>query len=222
MDRGLCCLGLGDHLADVGQLSFGSNGGCADDQCSRGVEGPSGDRATRGYFAGKRFTCHERGIQSAGALFNDAIGCNLVSGANLEEVSDAKFSCGDGAELAIRATSFNEDCVLRTELKKRTQGITGVVARPCLHQAAGQKESNDCAGTFEVDFRMRCMAARGDERHMHPHADHACAAKEQGIPRPQARGDDTEGDQGIHGRRAVAARLEGSAMEGGGTPDHDG
>ena len=90
-----------------------------------------------GYFAGKRFTRHERGIQSAGALFNDAIGCNLVSGANLEEVSDAKFSCGDGAELAIRTTSFNEDCILRAEFKKRTQGITGVVARPCLHQAAG-------------------------------------------------------------------------------------
>ena len=205
----------------MSQLSFGSNGGCADDQCSRGVEGPSGDRTTRGYFAGKRFTRHERGIQSAGALFNDAIGCNLVSGANLEEVSDAKFSCGDGAVGALVAASFNEDCILRAEFKKRTQGITGVVARPCLHQTAGQKESNDCAGTLEVDIRVCCVAARGDERHMHAHADHACTAKEQGIPRPQARGDDTERDQGIHGRRSMASRLEGSAMEGRGTPDHD-
>ena len=120
LDWSFRCLGLGDHLADVSQLGPRPNGGCTDDQRPRGVEGSTGHRATRGYFAGKRFARHERGIQGAGALFNDAIGCNLVAGTNLEEVSDTKFSCGDGAELTIRAVSFNEDCVLCTELKKRT------------------------------------------------------------------------------------------------------
>ena len=184
MDGGLGCLGLSDHLANVRQLGPRANGGCADDQGTRGVEGSTGHRTAGGYFARKRFARHQRGIQRAGALFDDAVGGDLVSRAHLEAIAHGQLRGRNGAVGALAAASFNEDCILCTELKKRTQGITGVVARPCLHQATGKEESDDRAGALKVDFRVRRVAARGNERHLHAHAKHPCTTKNEGVPRP--------------------------------------
>ena len=163
MDGGLGCLGLSDHLANVRQLGPRANGGCADDQGTRGVEGSTGHRTAGGYFARKRFARHQRGIQRAGALFDDAVGGDLVSRAHLEAVAHGKFRGRNGAVGALAAASFNEDCVLRSEFEKGAQGIPGVVAGACFHQATGKEESDDRAGALEVDFRVRCVAARGDQ-----------------------------------------------------------
>ena len=208
LDGRLSGLGLGDHASDLRERRVRADARGAHQQGPPRVDGRARHRIAGGRVHGHGLARQERGVQGGGALDDDA---------DLQ---------GRGGNDALRAftrlgVDAHERRLLRAHAQQRPQRVARAVACARLQVTARQQEDDDHARALEIDLRVTGVRRARDQAHVHAHAEHPGAAPQQGPPAPQRRGDDAEGDQGIHGRRSVASRLEGSAMEGCGTPDHD-
>ena len=102
LHRRLARLGVLDEPGDLGERGVGADPGRADDEAAAGVDGRAGDRRRRGRpRPGTDSPVSSSGVDRRGALLDDAVGGDLLAGADDEAVADREL--GDrNAPLASR------------------------------------------------------------------------------------------------------------------------
>ena len=105
---------------------------------------------------GTRLAGEQRGVDGRGALDDDAVGGDLLAGADDEAVADGELVDRDPH---LGAVAEHGD-VLGAELEQGPQGGAGAALGPGLEVAAGEDEHGDAGGDLEVDLAGRPRRAR--------------------------------------------------------------
>ena len=157
LDGCLAVLGVGHEPGDLGQRGVGADTGGPHDEATAGVDGGAGDRVAGADLDRDGLAGEERRVDGRGAFFDDAVGGDLLPGADDEHVADGEVADRD----ADLVTVAQDGDVLGTHVEQRPQGGTGGALGAGLEVAAGEDEHDDDAGHFEVELGLRRRPARG-------------------------------------------------------------
>ena len=164
LHRGLAVLGVGDEPGDLGQGGVGADAGGPHDEASAGVDGGAGDGVAGADLDGHRFAGEQRGVDGGGAVLDDAVGGDLLAGADDEAVADGELGDRD-ADLAAVAEDGD---VLGAQVEQGSQGGAGGALGAGFEVAAGEDEHDDGAGDLEVQLVLAGAAFEGEgEAHLH-------------------------------------------------------
>ena len=156
LDLGLAGLGVLDELGHLGELGVRADAGGADHQPPAGVDGGAGDGVAGADLDRHGLAGEHRGVDGGGARDDDAVGGDLLAGADDELVADRQLVERDAG---LDAVAQHRD-VLGAELEQGPQRRAGLALGALLEVAAGQQEHRDAGGDLEVDVRRRRRWAR--------------------------------------------------------------
>ena len=91
LDLGLAVLGVLDQPGHLRQLGVGADPGGADHQPAAGVHGGADDGVAGADLDGHRFAGEHGGVDRGGAVLDDAVGGDLLAGADDEPVADGEL-----------------------------------------------------------------------------------------------------------------------------------
>ena len=208
LDGCLAVLGVGDEPGDLGQGRVGADSGGPHDETSAGVDGGAGDGVAGADLDRHRFAGEERGVDGRGAVFDDAVGGDLLAGADDEQIADRQFADRDPDLVAVA----DDGHVLGAQVEQGSQCRAGGALGAGFEVAAGEDEHDDHAGHLEVQLGLAGTAFEG-EREAHLHAGDAGLTPEQCVDAPAERGERADRDEGVHGGGAVAQVLPGGPVE---------
>jgi hypothetical protein len=211
LDGRLAGLGGGHQAGDLGECGVRADPGGADHEASAGVDGRADHGIARADFYGDGLAGEHAGVDGGGAFDDDAVGSDLLPGANDEEVADGELVRGD-ADLAAAAQDGD---VLGAEFEQGAEGCAGAALGAGLEVAAEQDEDGDAGGDFEVELG----SARAVGPRAHASVGFTGAAEEQRPQGPAEGGEDADGDQGVHGGGPMSRVDRGGTVERPGTPD---
>ena len=149
-------------------------------------------------------------------VFDDAVGGDLLAGADDEQVADDEVADRDPDLVAVT----EDGDVLRAQVEQGSQCGAGGALGAGFEVAAGEDEHDDDAGHLEVQLGLAGTALEG-EREAHLHAGDPGVAPEQGVDAPTERGERADRDEGVHGGGTVAQVLPRRPVERVRRPQHD-
>ena len=197
LHRRLAGLRLLDEPRDLRERRLGADPRRADDETAVRVDGRAGDRRSRADLDRNRLAGQQRLVDRRGSLDDDAVGRDLLAGADDEHVAGRQLLHRDEHLLAVA----EQPRLLRAELEQRTDRRTAAALRAQLEEAAEQDQRRDHAGGLEV--RVRVEPADQHDR------------------RPRPGGERAERDQRVHVRGAVAGTRQRGAVEAEAAPEDD-
>ena len=208
LDGCLAVLGVGDEPGDLGQGGVGADSGGPHDETAAGVDGGAGDGVAGGDLDRHRFAGEQGGVDGGAAVFDGAVGGDLLTGADDEQIADRQFADRDADLVAVA----NDGHVLGAQVEQGSQGSAGGALGAGFEVAAGEDEHDDHAGHLEVQLGLAGTAFEG-EREAHLHAGDPGLTPEEGVDAPAERGEGADRDEGVHGGGAVAQVLPGGPVE---------
>ena len=131
LDGGLAVLGVGDEPGDLGQGGVGADPGGSHDEAAAGVDGGAGDGVAGADLDGDGFAGEQRGVDGRGAFFDDAVGGDLLAGADDEPVADGELADRDADLVAVA----EDGDVLGAQVEQGSQGGAGACAWPGLRSS---------------------------------------------------------------------------------------
>ena len=197
LDRRFARLSLGDETRDLRQRRLLADSHRPDDESPVRVDRPAGDLCAGADFEGHRLAGEHGLVDRRLAFLHDAVGCDLLAGANDEAVADLQLCDGDEHLLAVA----EHPGLLRAELEQRAHGRTGATLGALLQVPADQDQRHDHGTDLEVHLGVDA------------------ANEHDGRPRP--RGERADRDQRVHRDRAMARVAECGAVERPAGPEHD-
>jgi hypothetical protein len=167
---------------------------------------------------GDGLTGQQRLVDRARALLDDAVGGDLLAGADDEAVARRELL---DRHAALGPVGVEHGDILGAELEQRLEGGAGAALGARLEEAAGEQERRHDRAHLEVDLVRAAARAIGDQVERHSHARHAGVAEEERVQRPAEGREHAERDQRVHRRRAVLEVRPRRAVEGPRAPqDH--
>ncbi len=166
---------------------------------------------------GHGLTGEHRGVDRGRARGDDAVGRDLLAGADDELVTHRELLDRDADLLAVA----QDGDVLGAHLEQGAQGGAGLTLGPGLGIAPGQQEGRHPGRGLEIDVAGAVGPLDGEAERV-GHAGRTGRAEEERVERPPERGQRPDRDEGVHRRRAVPQVDPGSAVERPGSPDDDG
>ena len=159
-----------DEPGDLRERGVGADARRAHDEAAAGVDRRAGDVVAGRDLDRHRLAGEHAAVDGRGALLDDAVGGDLLAGADDEAVADRELLDGHAAlgrrRRRGRATS------LAPELEQRLQRGAGAALRARLEVAPREDERRDDRGGLEVDL-VGAAAALGMSVEGHPHVVHA-------------------------------------------------
>ena len=171
----LAGLGLVDEGGDAGKRRVGADTRCAHDQPAVGVQGgarhgaPDGDLDRRG-LAGEH-----RAVDRRRALADDAVGGDLLAGADDEQVADGEV--GDRQQELAPVPKHAH--LVRSELEQRPDRVARAPLRAGLEDAPEQDQGRHDRGDLEVGIGVQA----GDEHDGRPRPGRERAQRDQRLHR---------------------------------------
>ena len=153
---GLAVLRVLDEPGHLGELGVAADAGRADDEAAAGVDGGTDDGVADTDLDRDGLAGEHRGVERRGALGDDAVGGDLLAGADDELVADDELLDGD----ALLAAAAQDGDVLGAHLEQGAQGGAGAPLRPGLGVAPGEQERRHPGRGLEVDVAGRRRCAR--------------------------------------------------------------
>ena len=151
-----------DEPGDLRQRGVGADLGRADDQPAAGVDRRARDLGARADLDRHRLAGQHAHVDRRAALLDDAVGGDLLAGADDEARRRPRArSIGDAA---LGAVGVEDRDVLGAELEQRLQRGAGAALGARLEVAAGEDERGDDRGRLEVDLVGARARRRGSGR----------------------------------------------------------
>jgi hypothetical protein len=151
LHRGLARLGAVDQAHDLRQRRVGADARGAHDQPPGGVHGGAGHAVAGSHLDRHRLAGQERLVDGRLAVFDDAVGGDLLARPDDETVADH--------ELAYRhhdLTAVAQDAgVVGAPLQQALDGLAGAPLGACLQVAAEQNEGRDAGRHLEIDVGVQ-------------------------------------------------------------------
>ena len=217
LHRCLAGLGLLDQPGDLGQGGVRADPGRLDHQSATGVDAGT-DHFVTGVLLDRHGLPGQQGlVDCRGALDHDAVGRDLLTGADHEALTDAEPVDRNHGLGSVRPEQRH---LLGAHVQQLPEGVAGPGLRPLLEVATGQQEGGDHAGDLEVEV-VEAAASSRDELELHGHAGLAGHAEEHRVEAEEVGRQGAERDQRVHGRATVLRGLPGGAVEGQPAPEDD-
>ena len=172
-----------DEARDLRERRVGADPRRPHDEAAVRVDGRAGELGAGGDLERHRLAGEQRPVDRRLALDDDAVGRDLLAGADEEHVAHPEL--GDGDEL-LGAVAAKHARLLRAELEQPPDRRRRAALRARLEVAAEQDQRRDDRRDLEV--RVGVDAADEDDR------------------RPEPRGERADRDERVHRRRARGVR----------------
>ena len=198
--RGLRLLHEAEHLAED---AVRADGGGAVFEGSVVVEGAADDAVAGGARDGERLAGDERFIDAAGAGEDDSVDRDAFAGAN-----DDGFAGDEGCDGSFDLDAIADYmCGLRLQSGEGAESVERAACGARLEPIAEQQEAKDQQDGVVVDVGMQAVLREeaGEE------------SRSYGIEEGSA---STQGDQRVHGRRAMQRSLQSALVDDSACPDH--
>ncbi len=198
LDLRLAVLRLLDQPGHLRELGDGPDAGRAHLQGATDIHRRPDHLITGGDFDRYGLAGQHGRIDRAGTRDDHAVGGDL-----LPRTYDEDISYG---ELVDRNAGFDpiahDADVLDAEFEQSPERGSGTARGLRFEVSPDQDEKCYSGSDFEIDL-LGARPSGGDQGEGHRHSRYAGAAEEQGVERPAECRDSSQGDQRVHGRRAV-------------------
>ncbi len=218
LHRRLAGLRVADEAGDLRQRRVGADLRRAHDEAAAGVDGRARDLVAGPLLDRHRLARQQRLVDGAAALLDDAVGRDLLAGADEEAVADGEPLDRDQL---LGAVGVQPRDLLRAELQQRSEGGAGAALGARLEVAAGEDEDGHRGGRLEVDVLGAVAGGAREQVEAHSHPGHAGVAEEERVERPQPGGEHADRDERVHRRGRVLRVEPGGAVERPRAPDDD-
>ena len=154
LDLRLAVLGVLDEACHLSQLGVRADPGGPNQQPPAGVDGRADHGVAGADLDRHRLAGKHRGVDGGGTFGDDAVGGDLLAGANAEDVPDNELVDRD-PDLGSVAQDGN---VLGAHVQQGTQRSTGALLGRGFEEPSGQDEDGDHGGDLEVDLPGPALA----------------------------------------------------------------
>ena len=151
------------------------------------------------------------------ALDHDPVGCDLLAGADDEQVADRELA---DRHVSLAPVGLEEQDVLCSKPGQRAQRGACAAFGADLEVAAGQHEGHHNGRDLEIDL-IRQPGPRRRHTERHRHTGRAGVEEDECDDRPGPGRERTERDQRVHRRHAMAEALPRGDVERPAAPEDD-